>query len=110
MTKEELNGQVDVWIKELKMQELADGTLRNYRPIVQRFIDWIPEDCEISKELVMDFKEYLESIGDSIVVVADDEIVKVHVHTNHPGQAFEKGLEYGQHYSVKDLNELKAIL
>lgn len=59
MTKEELNGQVNVWIKELKMQELADGTLRNYRPIVQRFIDWIPEDCEISKELVMDFKEYL---------------------------------------------------
>ena len=59
MTKEELNGQLDAWIKEQKMQELADGTLRNYRPIVQRFIDWIPEDCEISKELVMDFKEYL---------------------------------------------------
>ena len=42
-----------------------------------------------------DFKAYLESIGDSIVVVADDEIVKVHVHTNHPGLAFEKGLTYG---------------
>lgn len=41
------------------------------------------------------FKEFLTSIGDSIVVVADDEIVKVHVHTNHPGQAIEKALTYG---------------
>lgn len=43
-----------------------------------------------------EFKSYLESIGDSIVVVADDEIVKVHVHTNDPGQAMQKGLTYGQ--------------
>ena len=40
-------------------------------------------------------KEYLLSIGDSLVLVSDDEIVKIHVHTNHPGLAFEKGLEYG---------------
>lgn len=43
-----------------------------------------------------EFKSYLESIGDSIVVVADDEIVKVHVHTNDPGQAMQKALKYGQ--------------
>ncbi len=43
----------------------------------------------------MEFKGYLESIGDSIVVVADDEIVKVHVHTNDPGKAMQKGLTYG---------------
>ena len=42
------------------------------------------------------FREFLDSIGDSIVLVADDEIVKVHVHTNHPGQAFERALTYGQ--------------
>ncbi len=41
------------------------------------------------------FKKYLMSIGDSVVIVADDEIVKVHVHTNHPGEVFEKGLTYG---------------
>lgn len=41
------------------------------------------------------FKSYLESIGDSLVVVSDDEIVKVHVHTNHPGLAFEKALTFG---------------
>lgn len=47
------------------------------------------------------FKEFLLSIGDSLVVVADDTICKVHVHTNHPGQAFEKALEYGQLTSMK---------
>jgi DAK2 domain fusion protein yloV len=41
------------------------------------------------------FKEFLESIGDSIVLVADDEIVKVHVHTNQPGEAFTRALTYG---------------
>ncbi len=41
------------------------------------------------------FKEFLTSIGDSIVLVADDEIVKIHVHTNHPGQAIERALTYG---------------
>ena len=40
-------------------------------------------------------KSYLETIGDSIVVVADDEIVKVHVHTNDPGLAMQRGLTYG---------------
>ena len=42
------------------------------------------------------FKGYLESIGDSIVCVADDEVVKVHVHTNDPGLAIQKALTYGQ--------------
>ena len=42
------------------------------------------------------FKAYLESIGDSIVCVADDEIVKVHVHTNDPGLAIQRALTFGQ--------------
>lgn len=46
-------------------------------------------------------KAYLESIGDSIVCVAFDGIVKIHVHTNHPGQAFEKGLTYGYLSNMK---------
>ncbi len=49
----------------------------------------------ISTRQETEFKEYLESIGDSIVVVADDEIVKVHVHTNDPGFAMQRGLTYG---------------
>ena len=43
----------------------------------------------------MKFKSFLESIGDSIVVVSDDDVVKVHVHTDHPGQAIETALTYG---------------
>lgn len=50
---------------------------------------------EMPEEEEHSFKEFLTSIGDSIVLVADDEIVKVHVHTNHPGQAIERALTYG---------------
>ena len=50
---------------------------------------------QLSDNEVNKFKEYLLSIGDSLVCVADEELVKVHVHTNHPGLAFEKALTYG---------------
>lgn len=50
---------------------------------------------EYSQKDEDELKKYLDSIGDSLVVVSDDEIVKIHVHTNHPGLAFEKGLTYG---------------
>ena len=49
----------------------------------------------------MDFKAYLESIGDSIVCVADDDVVKVHVHTNDPGLAIQKALKYGALSNMK---------
>lgn len=62
------------------------------------FIIMLERDQDkVEKEL----KAYLQDIGDCVVVVADDEIVKVHVHTNHPGQAFEKALEYGQLTKMK---------
>ena len=48
-----------------------------------------------------DFKQYLESIGDSLVVVADEELVKVHVHTNDPGLAVQKGLSFGSLSRIK---------
>ena len=49
----------------------------------------------------MDFKAYLESIGDSIVVVADEDVVKVHVHTNDPGLAIQRALKYGALSNMK---------
>ncbi|MCM1143601.1 MAG: DAK2 domain-containing protein [Blautia sp.] len=52
-------------------------------------------------KMEMDFKEYLESIGDSIVVVADEDLVKVHVHTNDPGLAIQKALKYGALSNLK---------
>jgi len=48
-----------------------------------------------------DFKSFLESIGDSIVCVADDDVVKVHVHTNDPGLAIQRALKYGQLSNMK---------
>ena len=51
--------------------------------------------------VILNFKTYLESIGDSIVCVADDEIVKIHVHTNDPGLAIQKALTYGQLTKMK---------
>ena len=51
---------------------------------------------EFSDEQEKDFKGYLSSIGDSIVCVADDDVVKVHVHTNDPGLAIQRALTYGQ--------------
>lgn len=53
-------------------------------------------DKEFTEEDEDEFKSYLNSVGDSIVCVALDDIVKIHVHTNHPGEVFEKGLTYGQ--------------
>ena len=52
-------------------------------------------------KLEMDYKAYLESIGDSIVLVTDDDVVKVHVHTNDPGLALQKALKYGQLDKIK---------
>ena len=49
----------------------------------------------------MEFKSFLNSIGDSIVLVSDDEIVKVHVHTNDPGLALQRALTYGSLSRIK---------
>ena len=56
---------------------------------------------EFNEDTELKFKEFLSSIGDSIVCVSLDDIVKVHVHTNRPGMAFEKALEYGQLTKMK---------
>ena len=55
----------------------------------------INTDREFTSQDEEELKTYLEGIGDSLVVVADEDMVKVHVHTNHPGLAFEKALTYG---------------
>lgn len=57
------------------------------------FIILLEKEFPIEEEVA--FKEYLSGIGDSIVCVADDEVVKIHVHTNDPGLAIQKALTYG---------------
>ncbi len=58
-------------------------------------------DAPISEEQEMDFRAFLEGIGDSIVLVADDDLIKVHVHTNEPGNALQKGLSLGSLSRIK---------
>lgn len=55
----------------------------------------------MSEKQEQDTKDFLESIGDSIVLVADDEITKIHVHTNDPGKAIQKALEFGSLSKIK---------
>ncbi len=56
---------------------------------------------EYTEKTEKEFKAYLESIGDSLVVVSDDDIVKVHVHTNDPGLAIQKALTHGSLTKIK---------
>ncbi len=63
------------------------------------FIIMVEKSYDMDTE--RDFKAYLESIGDSIVVVSDDDIVKVHVHTNDPGLAIQRALTYGSLTKMK---------
>lgn len=56
---------------------------------------------KFTQENELEFKGYLSSIGDCVVVVADDEVVKVHVHTNDPGLAIQKALTYGALSNMK---------
>ena len=58
-------------------------------------------DKKFSEKAELEFKAYLESIGDSIVVVSDGEVVKVHVHTNDPGLAIQRALTYGALSNMK---------
>ncbi len=104
---EVIKGAYDAFLgKEVDYQKIAPSTSVNMTKIsaetnaeikfgyCTEFI--IMTDKVFTDEDEMSFKAYLESIGDSIVCVADDEIVKVHVHTNDPGLAIQKGLTYGQ--------------
>ena len=70
---------------------------------------------ELEPSQVAEFKAYLESLGDSIVLVADEELVKVHVHTNDPGLAIQKALTFGDLEIAEkvmaswDFEEMKAL-
>ena len=104
---EVLKGAYDAFLgKEIDYSQITPGTNVNMTKIsaetnaeikfgyCTEFI--ILAEKEFTEDNERTFKAYLESIGDSIVCVADDEIVKVHVHTNDPGLAIQKALTYGQ--------------
>ncbi|MDE6674082.1 MAG: DAK2 domain-containing protein [Acetatifactor sp.] len=104
-----LGKEIDYTISDTPAQPgRADGKSSSYQAQAQaeikfgyctEFIIMLNKTFNIKHEL--DFKAYLESIGDSIVCVADDDVVKVHVHTNDPGLAIQKALKYGQLSNLK---------
>ncbi|NLK20964.1 MAG: DAK2 domain-containing protein [Epulopiscium sp.] len=63
--------------------------------------EFIINSSNTNDKMVGSLRDYLNTIGDSIVVVSDEEVIKVHVHTNHPGQAIEKGLSIGTLTNMK---------
>ena len=75
-------------------------------PLVEEYKFALEDLCRnkahtLSEKEEKEYKSYLESIGDSIVVVADDEVVKTHVHTNDPGLAIQKALTHGSLTKIK---------
>lgn len=69
--------------------------------------EFIVNRCTESDKEPSKLRTYLETIGDCVVVVDDDEIIKVHVHTDHPGNAIEKALTFGQlvHMKIENMRD-----
>lgn len=104
---EVIHGAYDAFLgKEIDYAAIeASGGTKMVKPFQQAEADIkfgyctefiIMTEKEFTDKNEAEFKAYLESIGDSIVCVADDDIVKIHVHTNDPGLAIQKALTYGQ--------------
>ncbi len=110
---EVLHGAYDAFMgKEVDFSKIVQSSGQTAAPAVKEPVKLkylycteycikLKENFNFNVKLEMDYKAYLESIGDSIVVVTDDDIVKVHVHTNDPGMALQRALKYGQLDKVK---------
>ena len=99
-----LGKEVDLSIPEVTHVKSAQMDMKTQEADIKfgyctEFIIMLARNFNVKQEI--DFKSYLESIGDSIVVVADDDVVKVHVHTNDPGLAIQKALKYGALSNMK---------
>ncbi len=93
----DLNFEAGETAKVVKISEQAEADIKfGY---CTEFI--IVLNKEFTEDDEYSFKEYLESLGDSIVCVADDEVVKIHVHTNDPGLAIQRALTYGSLSRIK---------
>ena len=98
-----LGKEIDYSISETPKKEAAKSGAQEEVEIrfgyCTEFIILLNKTFNIKQE--MDFKAFLESIGDSIVCVADEDVVKVHVHTNDPGLAIQRALKYGALSNMK---------
>lgn len=99
-----LGKEIDFTLEASKESTAKEGSASSVDQEIKygyctEFIILLNKTFNIKNEI--DFKEYLESIGDSIVVVADGDVVKVHVHTNDPGLAIQRALKYGALSNMK---------
>ena len=99
-----LGKEIDLTIPETEMQHEESAADQEETEEIKfgyctEFIILLHTKLNVKQE--MDLKSFLESIGDSIVMVADDEVCKIHVHTNDPGLAIQKALLYGQLSNLK---------
>ncbi len=101
------DGVVIEYEEEAETEEKDDDWFRSAAAEFDQVINFtyctefiVGRDPEVEED-PNDLRLYLETIGDSIVMVADDEIIKVHVHTENPGDAMQHGLAYGQLLTVK---------
>ena len=99
-----LGREIDFTLEATKESTVKEGSASSVDQEIKygyctEFIILLNKTFNIKNEI--DFKEYLESIGDSIVVVADGDVVKVHVHTNDPGLAIQRALKYGALSNMK---------
>lgn len=101
-----LGKEIDLTVPEASNERAGRGSASEAKEEAEirfgyctEFIIMLSRNFNIKAE--MDFKAYLESIGDSIVCVTDDDVVKVHVHTNDPGLAIQKALKYGALSNIK---------
>lgn len=99
-----LGREIDFTLEATKESSAKEGPASSVDQEIKygyctEFIILLNKTFNIKNEI--DFKEYLESIGDSIVVVADGDVVKVHVHTNDPGLAIQRALKYGALSNMK---------
>lgn len=100
-------GEIIEEAEEINLEDVTTETFESAAAQFDEVINFtyctefiVGRDAEIEKE-PDELKEYLMTIGDCVVVVDDEEIIKVHVHTENPGKALQHGLEYGQLLTVK---------
>jgi len=91
ITAEDLDHK-DINLDQVAMEDIKFGYCTEFIILLDKKFD---------KAAELSLKDYFTSIGDSIVVVSDDDIVKVHVHTNDPGLAIQQALTYGSLTSIK---------
>lgn len=92
LTNQELSQEVHLNISD-RERFVDDSNMRPEDITFGYCTEFIVKDAENAND--DELREYLNTIGDCVLVVKDDDIIKVHVHTDHPGKAFEKGLSYG---------------